>query len=452
MSAGIPPSYAAVSDGLSSIADAPEQRGLFTEAEEDESTRWWREWRGMPEFTHEDLSPVKTLYVHFESRADLLAFARLVEQPLTTRTRSIWYPKAEIGRYADKRYIVPGGGLTPLYPVYVISKGRWESRLTVRALDKIGVPYRVVIEPQEHAAYAAVIAPDKLLVLPFSNLGQGSIPARNWVWEHARAAGAAWHWILDDNIGGFYRFHHNLKTPVGDGTIFRAAELFVERYENVAQAGFNYFMFAARKEKAPPLYLNTRIYSCILLRNDLPYEWRGRYNEDTDLSLRLLKDGYCTVLFNAFLAGKAPTMRMAGGNTDELYRGNGRLQMAESLREQHPDVAAVTVKWGRYQHYVNYAPFRGNKLIRRADAPLTPDPNNLGMVLQDLVDGRWETRVIAPSSPVIGLTAAPGQRETEDERSEEDRGAVAGSGGEEELEPALSAPPLLDGKQQAFSW
>jgi hypothetical protein len=43
---------------------------------------------------------------------------------------------------------------------------------------------------------AAVIDPKKILVLPFSNLGQGGIPARNWVWEHSISIGAKRHWIL----------------------------------------------------------------------------------------------------------------------------------------------------------------------------------------------------------------------------------------------------------------
>jgi len=34
-------------------------------------------------------------------------------------------------------------------------------------------------------------------VLPFSNLGLGSYPARNWCWEHAISEGHAFHWILD---------------------------------------------------------------------------------------------------------------------------------------------------------------------------------------------------------------------------------------------------------------
>ena len=90
--------------------------------------------------------------------------------------------------------------MIPRYPVYIISKGRWESRLTAKALEKINVPYHIVIEPQEYENYAAVIDSNKIYVLPFSNLGQGSIPARNWVWEHAISSGAERHWILDDNI------------------------------------------------------------------------------------------------------------------------------------------------------------------------------------------------------------------------------------------------------------
>jgi hypothetical protein len=40
--------------------------------------------------------------------------------------------------------------MNPRYPVYIISKGRWDSRLTSKALETINVPYRIVIEPQEY--------------------------------------------------------------------------------------------------------------------------------------------------------------------------------------------------------------------------------------------------------------------------------------------------------------
>ena len=90
--------------------------------------------------------------------------------------------------------------MNPKNPVYIISKGRWRRRNTSKALEEIKVPYHIVIEPQEYDKYASVIAPEKILVLPFSNLGEGSIPARNWVWEHSMSIGAEKHWILDDNM------------------------------------------------------------------------------------------------------------------------------------------------------------------------------------------------------------------------------------------------------------
>lgn len=85
----------------------------------------------------------------------------------------------------------------PRYPIYCISKGRWESRQTSRTLEEINCPYKIVVEPQEYDKYAEVIDPKKILVLPFSNLGLGGIPARNWVWEHAISIGAKKHWILN---------------------------------------------------------------------------------------------------------------------------------------------------------------------------------------------------------------------------------------------------------------
>jgi len=71
--------------------------------------------------------------------------------------------------------------MNPKYPVYIVSKGRWKRRQTSKTLEYMNVPYHIVIEPQEYDNYASVINPKKILVLPFSNLGQGSIPARNCI-------------------------------------------------------------------------------------------------------------------------------------------------------------------------------------------------------------------------------------------------------------------------------
>lgn len=273
----------------------------------------------------------------------------------------------------------------PKHPIYIVSKGRWESRLTSKALEKMSVPYHIVIEPQEYDTYAVVIDPAKILVLPFSNLGQGSIPARNWIWEHSIKQGAERHWILDDNIMYFLRFNNNRRHVATSGITFKACEDFVNRYENVALAGMQYEKFVPVKNKhRNPFTLNTRIYSCILIKNDIPYRWRGRYNEDTDLSLRALKDGWCTILFIAFLAEKQATMSMKGGNTEELYKDDGRLLMAQSLQAQHPDVVKITRKWNRWQHQVDYRPFKGNTLIKKEGVIIPDGPNEYGMKLVKL--------------------------------------------------------------------
>jgi len=273
------------------------------------------------------------------------------------------------------------------YPIYIISKGRWDSRLTSKSLEEMEQPYRIVVEPKEFDLYAQFIDKSKILVLPdnFSELGQGGIPARNFVWEHSINEGHKRHWILDDNIEQFNRLNRNLQVKVTTGVIFKAAEDFIDRYENVALAGFQYDYFAKAKTILPAFYLNTRIYSCILIKNDLPYRWRGRYNEDTDLSLRALKDGWCTILFYAFIQQKAQTMTMKGGNTDTIYNtDDNRLEFAESLVRLHPDVAKVTWKFNRWHHQVNYKPFKKNKLIRKQGLEIKEGVNEYGMVLKTI--------------------------------------------------------------------
>ena len=96
-------------------------------------------------------------------------------------------------------------------------------------------------------------------------------------------------------------------------------EDFVDRYENVYISGPQYRIFIPSNAERPEYVANPRIYSCLLIRNDCPHRWRGRYNEDTDICLRLLKDGLCTVQFNAFLQGKVANQVIKGGNTAEFY-------------------------------------------------------------------------------------------------------------------------------------
>jgi hypothetical protein len=273
--------------------------------------------------------------------------------------------------------------MNPKYPIYIISKGRAKSRLTSKALELMNVPYKIVVEPHEFDEYAKYIDKSKILVLPFSNLGQGGIPARNWVWEHSISEGHERHWIMDDNIRAFRRYNNDIKYLVTSGTIFKCSEDFVDRYDNVALAGLQYSSFMAYNRQKRPFTINTRIYSCILIKNDINYRWRGKYNEDSDLSIRVLKDGWCTILFNAFLQDKQSTMTMKGGNTDTIYNtGDNRMEFAKSLEEQHPDCVKVIWRFNRWHHSINFNPFKKNKLVRKQGIEIEKWTNNYGMILK----------------------------------------------------------------------
>ncbi len=282
--------------------------------------------------------------------------------------------------------------------------------MTSRVLTELGVAHYVVVEEQELGSYTEAIERFSLLATPLvldlkfkreydlcDSLGlsrsTGPGPARNFAWDHAIKGGFDWHWVMDDNIRSFRRLNQNEKVKVSTGAIFTAMEDFVLRYRNVSMAGPNYVMFASARNKLPPFVTNTRIYSCNLIRNDLPYRWRGRYNEDTILSLDQLKAGWCTIQFNAFLQEKVPTQTLKGGNTAEFYHAEGEVRSgakyadtgtknkSEMLFREHPDVTSLVIKFGRHHHHVDYSRFKANRLARKDGLPAPSGVNNYGMNL-----------------------------------------------------------------------
>lgn len=301
----------------------------------------------------------------------------------------------------------------PRSPLYIPTKGRADSRMTSRALDFMKVPHYLVVEPQECEIYnqsihdwqketglkshATVLELDlnyKSTYELCDNLGltksTGPGPARNFAWDHSIKNGYEWHWISDDNIANFLRLNNNLKIKCGDGTPFRVMEDFVLRYTNIAMAGPNYRSFASQNAAMPPYVMNTRIYSCNLIRNDVkwsdgrPFRWRGRYNEDTILSLDMLTEGWCTVQFNAFLQDKLRTQKLQGGNTGEFYAGEGTAPKSRMLKEVYPQYTELVWKFGREHHHVNYLPFKDTRLIRRSDFVMPEGANNYGLQLLTL--------------------------------------------------------------------
>lgn len=63
------------------------------------------EWVGMPEFVQKDLTACKTIMVNFLTVEDMVAFAKLMGQPISKNTKSIWFPKVDYDKLLNKSYI-----------------------------------------------------------------------------------------------------------------------------------------------------------------------------------------------------------------------------------------------------------------------------------------------------------------------------------------------------------
>jgi hypothetical protein len=343
---------------------------------------WW----GMPAFSMEDATPFRTIKVHFLTEADRIEFCQKMNIPIPGNPHAAaWFPAQTQLRREEYTWIGPK--VSSKYPIFIPSKGRWDCQTTGKALDEMGCDYFFVVEETEEKQYKEFLGPEKVLVLPFHDLGQGSIPARNWIWEYAKAHGHAKHWLLDDNILSFARCHCNRRIRCRTGVFFRIIEDFSDRYDNLAFSGPHLDNFVRDRQPILPFVLNSRVYSCILINTDLPYRWRGKYNEDTDLCLRALKDGWATVLFRALAMKKANTAfskggGMKGGNTDNVYNTKDyRRKFAESLKQQHPDCVEVVWKFNRWHHQVDYSKFKNNQLVLKPGITPTGTTEEYGMDL-----------------------------------------------------------------------
>lgn len=83
------------------VLDTPSEKALqgdlssFLDGEEKISEQWQDHWQGMPEFEQENKKPYKKLNVCFQTKEDFVQFRELMGQPMTEKTKTIWYPPFE---------------------------------------------------------------------------------------------------------------------------------------------------------------------------------------------------------------------------------------------------------------------------------------------------------------------------------------------------------------------
>jgi hypothetical protein len=247
------------------------------------------------------------------------------------------------------------------YPIYIVSKGRAYKPLTAKLFEKAGIDYFIAVEPQEAEEYIKSLNKERVLVLPFSNLGLGSYPARNFCWEHSKANGFKYHWIFDDNFLMFKKWINSKRVRIENIIdAIRYVEINADK-TNVDITGFERPEFCC-KVPNKPFKENCHVYSAMLIKNSLPYRWRLKYNEDIDLCLQVLHNKGKTSSCVYYMAKKVDTgQKMKGGNQDELYKGNDpkkKLLKAKMLEKVWPQYAKTVIRFNRYHHLIDWKIFK----------------------------------------------------------------------------------------------
>jgi hypothetical protein len=246
---------------------------------------------------------------------------------------------------------------------------------TCKHLDDMGIKdYKVIVEEKEYELYKKSIPEGQLITLPqhLRDRGEGSIPARNYIHYLNIHNNNEYYWILDDNIDGWQFVDGNVRIPVKTPIAFRMVEDYVENTSNLYLAGHQYKMFVPPGDYHCRVQFNTRVYSSILIKTkaisrvlNTEEIWRGKYNEDTDLSLRILKEGLPTAIFYTINADKLDTNTSKGGNKTNVYaddnNGSGVLK-SNALLEHHSDCVKIVKKFGRTHHTIDIERFKKNEV------------------------------------------------------------------------------------------
>ena len=290
----------------------------------------------------------------------------------------LWYPK----RVEQEKFYMKCE-IENKYPVYILSKGRYfrdkkyQAPKTCQYLDAIGVDYKVIIEEEEYDNYLKSIPAKRLVILPKEYLEEqhskgnfGGIPARNYIHKINCDEDNFAYWCLDDNMSDYYWIDNNERYRVRSPLVFRMLEDIMDLYGNLYLMGHQYKSFALPTDYTRIVQTNTRVYSSILIRTDIPPLddsndiWRGKYNEDTDLSLRILKMGLPTLITYNMNVDKETTGEAKGGNTDSIYaedgNGSGTLKSL-ALMKDHSDCVKMVKRYGRDHHLIDLKKFEKNK-------------------------------------------------------------------------------------------
>jgi len=286
----------------------------------------------------------------------LKQLGKLFGKKLTDKSTYLHFPTKKANTNSKKIW-QSSNEYEPEYPVFIISKGRYARDLskTGNWLESIGFnDFKVVVEQQEYEQYAERFGEDRVMIIPqyyFEDLNiEFSVRPRKYVFDFCNETGIKKHWCLDDNFDGFslWNLHTCLELKSLVGMVY--LEQLSNTYDKMGLLGFieRKFIPASSLHQRELNQFNTRVFSCILIDNEMltanGINWRNKYNEDLDLNLQCLTKGICTFRCNQVQINKPTTLSMKGGNTTDCHVNGGIEKRVDYIIEMFPKQCSKSYK------------------------------------------------------------------------------------------------------------
>lgn len=263
-----------------------------------------------------------------------------------------------------------------------IDPSQWESYAKIFPLEKLIIRDIRFRDYEFYDACSAVNAP--ITRRPHAGI-------YNFILEFARSMGEEYFFFMDDDIGGMA-----LKNYLGGESgletyaekfgyrkedFFRCSHLkeeykfnlqkdYLAKLENLAIASRNSGFVGGEKfgisfAKSVVITHNTRVYCFYVNDTKSARHQIGRQNNDVISSIEQQKWGRVNLLSQAFSYNSMQTQADtggSGGNTG-MYNEFGTGDKGIVLVQAQPDISRVTFKYSRVHHTVNYAKYRGQRIV-----------------------------------------------------------------------------------------
>jgi len=215
------------------------------------------------------------------------------------------------------------------YPICIVSKDRHDTCTTHKLLEYEGVKWFYMVEPQDYKSYVDRFGENKVVNIEQND--KGIYYVRNYCIEWSKKNGFDRHWQVDDDLRSLhYRPMNNLKGTRNRTRIENPTKM-LSYIEGISNKCVNYgagclthdgFAFSKKND----IDVNKMIYCFQLINNLIKARYQPKTSEDVDFSVRILKEGFVTMVFNKYSFCTPSSGTLKGGcNSSVDYQKTGNI-------------------------------------------------------------------------------------------------------------------------------